>query len=157
MEAPRELLTEEFIIAEAESTNNFLLVYCIIKSFSRNHNFIVFCKATFKGLCKVGLRAAFPLSYKACPPTKWNSQEANMLKQTRLTSGGQILTQCNGGSTLSNRGDLGCRGASHLHPDTWSPKRDPTSSSVYAKILGPCTKNPPWKKSCLSCGSGSLT
>lgn len=59
LEEQRGQLTEEYCFAELESTKSLVLVPCIIKAFSRNHQFIVFYKENSKSLCEVGLMLSF--------------------------------------------------------------------------------------------------
>ena len=48
MEDRRVVLTKDIILAELESTNNFILVLGILKSFSKNIQLIVFCKGNIQ-------------------------------------------------------------------------------------------------------------
>ena len=61
--ASRGLLTKELLVAELKSTNNFILLLCIIKSFSRNHQFIFICKGNTQRSVLGGAECCLPSDF----------------------------------------------------------------------------------------------
>lgn len=58
--APRGLLTKQLLVTELKSTNNFILLLRIIKSFSRNHQFVFICKGNTQRSVLGGAECCLP-------------------------------------------------------------------------------------------------